>query len=148
MMLIEAMSKFDRSQVVPARVRRSAAAVRGAARFDLLPVLEPANEPSQPVERSPLEKLGIKLDLDSDAICEETTDFRDRKEAKSSEAKLTVYALCATIMLFSFPIGFATLIFNILGGENLRTTSHIMALTGMLMALGMSDFTAPVLAAF
>ncbi len=66
---------------------------------------------------------------------DEPTDFRDRAESRDPVARLTVYALNAAVMLFFFPLGMALLIFNILGGENLRTTAHALALTGLGTAI-------------
>ena len=86
----------------------------------------------------------LGIEFATHAIQEETTDFREREETYSAEARLTVYALTAAILLFAFPIGFGLLIFNILGGVNLRTTAHAMALTGMVMALGMSEYAPPL----
>ncbi|MEL6643974.1 MAG: hypothetical protein AAFQ79_08575 [Pseudomonadota bacterium] len=126
------MSIFDRNLKAP--VRDHASRVRGAARFAMLPELEPVE--------SEADKTGALagIEFSTHAIQEETTDFRERAESHDAIARLTVYAMNAAIMLFAFPIGFGLLIFNILGGENLRTTAHAMALTGMVMALGMSEY--------
>ena len=78
-------------------------------------------------------RLGIAFDRR--AIRNEPTDFRMRAERRDPIARVTVYALNGAVMVFFFPLGFALLIFNILGGENLRTTSHVLALTGVGMAL-------------
>lgn len=53
--------------------------------------------------------------------------------------RLTVYALNMTIMVFTLPVGLALLLMNILGGENLRTTAHVMALTGLFSALAVAN---------
>ncbi len=103
---------------------------RPPARMDRLPDLTPAES------RRPLWSRLIAFSHNS--IQEETTDFRARPEAGDPIARLTVYVLNAAIILFVFPVGLATLIFNILGGENLRTTAHVMALTGLGMALAAS----------
>ena len=58
---------------------------------------------------------------------------------------LTVYALNGILMLMAFPIGFALLVFNILGGENLRTTAHAIALTGLGTALSAATGTGTAL---
>ncbi len=73
------------------------------------------------------------------SAADEETDFRAREEVANTEARLTVYALNGALLLFAFPVGFAMLIFNILGGENLRTTAHAMALTGMGIALSYTE---------
>ena len=39
------------------------------------------------------------------------------------------------VIVMALPVGLALLAFNILGGENLRTTAHVIALTGMGAAL-------------
>lgn len=85
--------------------------------------------PAQPIGRA------AAIRLSHASAHDESTDFRDRPERHDPVACLTVYAMNAAIMLFYFPVGFALLIFNILGGENLRTTSHTLALTGLGMSL-------------
>lgn len=92
---------------------------RSVGRASLLPKLAPAQGDAPEVA----------------SVAPRTTTFRDRPEASDSCAFLTVYAFNAAIMLFAFPVGFGLLVFNILGGENLRTTAHVMALTGLMMAL-------------
>ena len=69
-------------------------------------------------------------------------DVFDRKppvDKQDLPARLTVYALNLTVMVFALPIGLALLFLNILGGENLRTTAHVMALTGLFSALSMAN---------
>lgn len=114
------------------RIFREAAASRKSARpvrrATLLPALAPA-------QRDIAEEMPEEI----------RTSFRDRPEASDFCAFLTVYALNAAIMLFAFPVGFGLLVFNILGGENLRTTSHIMGLTGFLMTLPMLGTPVPFL---
>lgn len=62
-----------------------------------------------------------------------------RPESRDLCATLTVYALNGAVMCMAFPVGFGLLIYNILGGENLRTTMHVVALTGMGAALHAAD---------
>lgn len=45
--------------------------------------------------------------------------------------QLSVYIMTITIMVLSFPIGFAMLVYNVLRGESLRATARMMALTGI-----------------
>ena len=101
---------------------------------ELVPVEEPKTEANAPALS---ERLGI--DLNTTALQEEATDFRLREEARNPVARLTVYSLNAILLFLAFPVGFALLIFNILGGENLRTTSHALALTGLGIALTATD---------
>ena len=97
---------------------------RRALRRGFLPELEPA-QAARPVARAAVPP----------SAQDEPTDFRDRAESRDPVARLTVYALNAAVMLFFFPLGMALLIFNILGGENLRTTAHALALTGLGTAI-------------
>lgn len=62
-----------------------------------------------------------------------------REERKDMVARLTVYSMNLTIMVFALPVGLALLFMNILGGENLRTTAHVMALTGLFSALAAAN---------
>ncbi len=58
-----------------------------------------------------------------------------REEHLDLTARLTVYVMNLFVIVFSAPIGVALLLMNILGGENLRTTAHVVALTGLFVAL-------------
>jgi len=58
-----------------------------------------------------------------------------RAEHNDSIAKATVYVMNAIVAVVSLPVGLALLAFNIFGGENLRTTAHVVALTGVGTAL-------------
>lgn len=109
----------------------------------MLPELTPAKPKKSINTGAALAKVGIRLSRGS--AQDEVTDFREREDASDPIAKLTVYALNAMILLFAFPVGFALLIFNILGGENLRTTAHAMALTGMGIALGWTELGQQIL---
>lgn len=115
------------TRIVPARPQARVSRAHVPAR-DRLPALAPADTPT---ERRPF----VGVELHSNAIIDEETRFSRRAETKSEVARLTVYTLNLTLMLMAFPVGFALLVFNILGGENLRTTAHAMALTGFGIAL-------------
>lgn len=71
--------------------------------------------------------------------------FRNRPETSDCCAFMTVYVFNAAIMLFAFPVGFGLLVYNILGGENLRTTAHVMGLTGLMMTLPFLGASVPFL---
>ncbi|MEM7752834.1 MAG: hypothetical protein AAF230_05420, partial [Pseudomonadota bacterium] len=72
-------------------------------------------------------------------------DPSQRAERDDLTARLTVYALNLSIMVFTVPVGMALLLMNILGGENLRTTAHVMALTGLFSALAAANPGMPLL---
>lgn len=107
---------------------------RMAKRLPPLAPPEPQPEPSPLVDPEPA------FEFSSVSIQEESTNFRDRRESHDPYARLTVYVLTTIVLIFAFPVGFALLIFNILGGENLRTTSHALALTGLGLALFLPGF--------
>lgn len=88
---------------------------------------------------------GLDVKLTSSAIKDESTDFMERAEAHDDTARLTVYALNGILLLMSFPVGMGMLIFNILGGENLRTTAHMIALTGLGIALNTTEMGSQIL---
>jgi len=50
-------------------------------------------------------------------------------------ARLIAYTLNFVLLILAFPVGFAMLIVNVLGGANLRTTVHVLALTGLAIAV-------------
>jgi hypothetical protein len=79
------------------------------------------------------------IELTQGSAQDETTNPSERTEADDLTARLTVYVLNTILLVLAFPVGFGMLIFNILGGENLRTTAHVMALTGMGTALANAD---------
>lgn len=70
---------------------------------------------------------------------EDIFDPSERPENEDTTARLTVYALNLTVMVFTVPVGLALLLLNILAGENLRTTAHVMALTGLFSALAAAN---------
>lgn len=53
----------------------------------------------------------------------------------SFATRLTVYTVNLTLMIVAFPVGFGVLIYNILGGENLRVTARAMAITGTVIGV-------------
>ncbi len=110
---------------------------------DLLPDLEP------PEERLRHDRSHIfssdAITLSHSSAMEDVFDPALREEHQDLTARLTVYVLNMTIMIFALPVGLALLFLNILGGENLRTTAHVMALTGMFMALSQMEGAAPLL---
>lgn len=102
-----------------------------------LPDLEP------PEERLQREKQSIFL---SDSIClshdsalDDVFDPNLREEQQDFVARATVYVLNLCVMVFALPVGLALLCLNILGGANLRTTAHVMALTGLFMVLSNTE---------
>ena len=100
-----------------------------AVRRSRLPELAPADAPRQDT------KSFGGLDMTSTAVVNEETRFSKREESRNETAKLTVYVMNAILLVIAFPVGFGMLVFNILGGENLRTTAHVIALTGFAIAL-------------
>ncbi|MBT8408893.1 MAG: hypothetical protein KJN93_04650 [Alphaproteobacteria bacterium] len=98
-----------------------------------------------PQEPSFFEKCGIHFTAASAAADRLGVD--NRKEASDPIARLTVYAMNASVMVFVFPLGVALLLLNVLAGENLRTTAHVMALAGLGMALNMTETGARIFGA-
>lgn len=100
----------------------------------LLPDLEP------PEERLRRQKTSIfladSITLSHSSAMDDVFEPNLREEHQDVTARLTVYVLNLIVMVFAMPVGLALLCMNILGGENLRTTAHVLALTGMFMALG------------
>lgn len=100
---------------------------------DLLPDLEP---PEVRLER---EKSRIfsadSISLSQESAVEDVFEPILREEHSDLTARLTVYAMNLTVIVFAAPVGLGLLLMNILGGENLRTTAHVVALTGMFLGL-------------
>ncbi|MEJ2036989.1 MAG: hypothetical protein P8X69_13495 [Maritimibacter sp.] len=102
-----------------------------------LPDLEP------PEERLRTEKTRI---FSSDAITlsraytmEDVFEREAEEDRVDLPARLTVYTMNLTIMIFNLPVGLALLCMNIFGGVNLRTTAHVMALTGFFTVLAAAN---------
>lgn len=104
---------------------------------DLLPELAP------PEERLERERTAIfrsdAISLCRDSAIEDVFVPAKRPEHQDLTARATVYVLNLTVMVFALPVGLALLIMNILCGENLRTTAHVMALTGLFSALSAAN---------
>lgn len=109
----------------------------GRAHHQSLPTLAP------PEERLRTQRSNIfsadAIALTHSSAMEDVFDPEQREEHQDATARLTVYALNLTVMVFALPIGLALLFLNILGGENLRTTAHVMALTGLFSALATAN---------
>lgn len=104
---------------------------------ELLPDLEPAEERLRR-ERSHI-FAADSIALSHDSAMDDVFEPKMREEHKDFTARMTVYVLNAIVMVFALPVGLALLCLNILGGENLRTTAHVMALTGLFMALSATE---------
>lgn len=100
---------------------------------ELLPDLEP---PEVRLER---EKSHIfssdSITLSHSSAMDDVFEPTRREEHRDLTARLTVYVMNLFVIVFSAPVGVALLLMNILGGENLRTTAHVVALTGLFVAL-------------
>lgn len=108
---------------------------RIAAR-ETLPDLAP------PEERLQREKSHIfsadAISLSQNSAMEDVFEPCRREEHRDLTARLTVYVMNLIVIVFSVPVGVGLLVMNILGGENLRTTAHAVALTGMFLGLNAS----------
>ena len=69
------------------------------------------------------------------------------EEELDTLARVTVYTLNMIVLIFAMPVGVMLFFLNILGGENLRTTAHTIALVGLFSALGAMDGAMPFLTA-
>ncbi len=98
-----------------------------------LPDLEPAEDKLRRMKSHIFSADSIALTHDS--AMEDVFDPSKRDENKSTTARATVYVSNMMLMVLSPPVGLGMLMLNILGGENLRTTLHMVALTGMATAL-------------
>lgn len=102
----------------------------------VLPDLEP------PEERLRRQKTSIfladSITLSHSSAVDDVFEPHLREEHQDLTARLTVYTLNLIVMVLAMPVGLALLCLNILGGENLRTTAHVLALTGMFIGLAAS----------
>ncbi len=99
---------------------------------DSLPDLEPPEEDIIKTTRQILASNSIPLSHRSEM---EDVFERDSSENRTFTARATVYVMNLIVIVMALPIGLGLLFFNILFGANLRTTAHVIALTGMGIAL-------------
>lgn len=112
------------------------------SRSSAFPNLEPASAQARRRRARGLSRtldLSQHIELIHDSALEDETQPERREEPKNLTATLTVYVFNLILLVISFPVGMAILIFNIVGGENLRTTAHAIALTGMAIALAHTE---------
>lgn len=96
---------------------------------EVFPELEPADAASRGTRRTA---------TFAETLHEMRAQFDDIREDPGTDnplSRLTAYALNLVLLVLAFPVGFAMLIVNVLGGANLRTTVHVLALTGAAIAL-------------
>ncbi|MBT8460565.1 MAG: hypothetical protein KJN60_12920 [Boseongicola sp.] len=96
---------------------------------DALPDLEPPEDNLRHIFSADT------ITLSHSSSMEDVFDPKKRPENKNAVARATVYVMNLIVLVMALPVGLALLFFNILFGENLRTTAHVIALTGMAMAL-------------
>ena len=101
-----------------------------------LPDLEPAESGAQAARRA---RFAGRLRRD---VAAQFAELRRDPDSRNAVSRLGVYALNAVLLATAFPIGFAMLMFNLLLGENLRVTVHVVALTGFAVTLSSSDVVA------
>jgi hypothetical protein len=70
-----------------------------------------------------------------DEVLAQAREIRADPAADNALSRLSVYTLCAFLLILAFPVGFAMLIYNLLAGENLRITLHVVALSGLVVLL-------------
>ncbi|MDD9921052.1 MAG: hypothetical protein OXQ92_02055 [Boseongicola sp.] len=104
---------------------------------DALPDLEPAEDRLRNLSRQIFASDAITL-THSSAV-DDVFDPKKREEHETLTARATVYIMNMIVLVMAMPVGLGLLFFNILGGENLRTTAHTVALTGMAIALSQTD---------
>ncbi len=134
------MSKMSRiHRIAGLRISR----VESHGNVGQLPDLEPPEDRLQRQKRSIF--LSDSISLSHDSAQEDVFDPNLRAEQQDFVARATVYVLNLCVIVFALPVGLALLCLNILGGANLRTTAHVMALTGMFMALSTTEQGAQML---
>lgn len=111
---------------------------------DSLPELEP------PEDRLRKHRSHIfasdTISLTHGSAMEDVFDPKGHPEHFNLTARATVYVLNMMVLVMALPVGLGLLFFNILFGENLRTTAHVVALTGMGIALAQTPDGAALLA--
>lgn len=101
---------------------------------DNFPDLEPVDDRLRRLKRQIFESDTIALV--HEAVEDDPLGPENREEHFDMVAWCTVYVANMIVLVMSLPVGLGLLCFNILAGENLRTTLHVIALTGMYIGLG------------
>ena len=104
---------------------------------DALPELEPPEEERLKHTRQIF--VSESFSLSHSSAMEDVFDPEKRAEHRSVPARATVYVMNLIVIVMALPVGLGLLFFNILFGENLRTTAHVIALTGMGLALAQTQ---------
>ena len=133
------ISRVDPIEDIPER----AIAVSAAETF---PDLEPPEDRLRQSKR--LIFASDRISLSHGSAMEDVFEPKQRAEHSDILARATVYVMNMIVIVMSLPIGLALLAFNILGGENLRTTAHVIALTGMGAALSQTPQGVQILSMF
>ncbi|MEL7345592.1 MAG: hypothetical protein AAFN59_12155, partial [Pseudomonadota bacterium] len=110
--------------------------------LDRLPDLEPAQDKLRKARHAMF--AFDEIELTANSAMDEATTPALRAERSSTVARLTCYTMNAILFLMAFPVGAALLTFNLLGGENIRITAHAIALTGMSIALSLTEVGANI----
>lgn len=100
---------------------------------DDLPDLEPAEDRLRQLKNEIF--LSNRIRLTQNSAMEDVLVPELRAEHHDAVARATVYVMTMIVLVFVQPVGLCLLFFNIVGGENLRTTAHVLALTGLAMVL-------------
>lgn len=108
---------------------------RPATARDAFPDLEPAVA---------ARKTG-RLARIASAIGVQFTEIQSDPDARNPLSRVIVYGLNMALLFLAFPVGFAMLIFNVLGGESVRTTVHVLALTGFALVIAETEAGARLL---
>lgn len=106
--------------------------------LDRLPELEPAEDRLRNARGAIFESDALEFGTNK-PVEERADKLSFGIEAENLTARATVYTMNAILCVMAFPVGAALLTFNILGGENIRTTAHAIALTGMGIGLSMTE---------
>lgn len=66
-----------------------------------------------------------------------------KRLAETASGRASLYIMSATIGVFALPVGAAMLTYNALSGGSFRATAHVMALTGMFLAMAAAGMPTP-----
>lgn len=103
------------------------------------PVLPPAPAPAAPLQAANDQPdLPRQRDLELDRMRRALYPDEDHGAPYSTQMRLAVHCLNATLIVVWAPMGAALMTYSILRGENMRLSSRVMAMTGTLFALAHS----------
>ncbi len=138
----ETLTRLARPKSPPHRLNRAGTAGTGEREIPTGAAAPPANDiPAITAARSP-DLSALHQALGSDAA-----ETGEAEQKLSTQMRLAVHAMNATLIVVWLPLGAAAMTYSLLKGEDIKFSGRMMAVTGALLAFAQSPLTHTVVAA-